>query len=218
MNPSQRLEWRYSCKKFDPSKQISDEDRKCILETLQMSPSGTNLQPWYFYVGHTTAGRERIAIGAGEHFAFIRTKITDASMAILYCARTEIDDSYMRHLLSLEDQAGRYSSEEQMHQLYEARNNSADAHRKLGDLQAWIDMQVYLNMGFLLATVAQLGIDALAMESLNMEAIKTEFGLDEKKLKPLAVVSLGYRAEDDTNIPPQRPKSRLPQEEIMTLM
>ncbi len=218
MNPSLLLEWRYSCKKFDPSQQISAEDRESILQILQMSPSGTNLQPWHFHVAHTAEGRERIATGASAHFSFMRTKIVDASIVILYCARTEIDDTYMRHLLHLEEQAGRYHSQEQKEQLYQARNNSADAHRKIGDFQAWIDMQVYLNMGFLLSSVAQLGIDALAMESLDMEAIKNELGLEKKKLKPLAVVSLGYRAEDDPNIPPQRAKSRRTREEIISLL
>lgn len=216
MNLPDLLYWRYSTKKFDPSKKISAKDRDIIMDMLQMSPSGTNIQSWHFYVASEESGKEILAKSASEHFSYMRPKLMEASMLILYCSRTQIDDEYMHALLEAETKAGRYTSEEQKQKLFEARNNSANIHRKLGDFQSWLDMQVYLNLGGLLMGVANLGIDALTLEGLNFKALDEDLGLTEKQLKPLAMVSLGYRANDDDNRPDIRPKSRFSKEQVIS--
>lgn len=45
---------------FDPSKPVSDDELKRIIETASLAPSGFNLQPWRLIVVKSQADRERL--------------------------------------------------------------------------------------------------------------------------------------------------------------
>ncbi|QVY66339.1 oxygen-insensitive NAD(P)H nitroreductase [Polaribacter sp. Q13] len=211
------LKNRYSVKKFDPSKTISEEDFEKVKTLLRFSPSSTNLQPWHFTIAHTKEGKERIAKGTEGFYHFNTPKVMDASHVIVFSARLDADADYMTKVLNQEDKDGRYAKEEFKIGVKAGRKLFADLHRyDLKDLPHWLDKQVYLNMGVLLLGVAALGIDAVPMEGVDVKALDKEFGLREKGYMPLAVVSLGYKADDDFNA--KVPKSRLPEEDIITFV
>lgn len=42
--------FRHACKAYDPSKKISEEDFRFILETGRLSPSSFGFEPWKFLV------------------------------------------------------------------------------------------------------------------------------------------------------------------------
>lgn len=213
------LNWRYSTKEFDNTKKISNEDIAEIKTLLQMSASSTNLQPWHFVIAHTEEGKARVAKGTQGFYEFNRQKIVDASHTIVLCAKTDIDDNYMLHLLEVEAQDGRYPNDEIKQMVYGARNLFANMHKyELKDQQHWMEKQVYLNMGNLLLGAAMLEIDALPMEGIDLKALDEEFELHDKGLTAVAVVALGYRKSTDFNTPDKTPKSRLPQEEILSLV
>lgn len=215
MNLIEILNKRYSTKAFDTSKEISKEHFDQIKALLRLSPSSTNLQPWHFIIANTQEGKERITKGTQGFFKFNISKIMDASHVIVYCARTDADEEYLLHLLDQEDKDGRYAKEEMKKQMHRGRKVFADIHRyDLKDFQHWMEKQVYLNMGTLLLGAAALGIDAVPMEGVNVKALDEEFGLREKGFTALAVVSLGYHKSNDFNA--TLPKSRLPEEEIIT--
>ena len=217
MNIEEILNWRYSTKAFDPDKKITEEDFEKVKALLQMSPSSTNLQPWHFIIAHNKEGKERIAKGTRENFDFNTSKVINASHVIVYCTRVNADDQYMKHLLEQEDKDGRYKDEEAKQRTYNGRNLFANIHKyDAKDLQHWMEKQVYLNMGNLLLGVAAMGIDAVPMEGVDAKALDNEFGLREKGFTTLALVSLGYRKEDDFNA--KLPKSRLPKDEIITVL
>ena len=50
MNLIEVMNERYSTKKFDKTKKISDEDMKQITELLRLSTSSVNAQPWHFII------------------------------------------------------------------------------------------------------------------------------------------------------------------------
>ncbi|MFI3215006.1 MAG: nitroreductase family protein [Eubacteriales bacterium] len=81
------------------------------------------------------------------------------------------------------------------------------------DFQHWADKQVYLNLGNFLLGVAALGLDAIAMEGLDLKVLDEEFGLREKEFTSSIVVAVGYHKESDFN--KDLPKSRLSKEEII---
>lgn len=218
MNLSEILNKRYSTKEFDATKKISDQDFEQIKELLRMSPSSTNLQPWHFVIAKDEAGKKRITKGTQGFFQFNEPKVLDASHVVVFCSRIDADADFMNHLLEVEDKDGRYPNDEIKQMVFGARNIFADIHKyDLKDQQHWMEKQVYLNMGNLLLGVAALGIDALPMEGLDMKELDKEFGLREKGYTAIAVVSLGYHKDTDFNAPDKTPKSRLPEEEIITI-
>lgn len=219
MNIKGILNWRYSTKEFDTNKKISVEDFEQVKALLQMSSSSTNIQPWHFVIADTKEGKERITKGTQGFYQFNESKVLDASHVIVFCARTDVDENYMQHVLESEDKDGRYPNEDIKQMVYGGRNIFANMHRyDYKDLQHWLEKQVYLNIGNLLLGAAALKIDTLPMEGLDMKAIDEEFALREKGFTAVAVVSLGYRTESDFNTPDKTAKSRLPQEEIFTLL
>lgn len=217
MNLIEVLNRRYSTKQFDATKKNSDEDFEQIKALLRMSPSSTNIQPWHFVIANTEEGKERIAKGTEGFYQFNRQKVLDASHVIVFCSRTSADEKYMLHLLEQEEKDGRFPNEEVKQMVNGGRNIFADMHRyDFKDLQHWMEKQVYLNIGALLLGVATLGLDALPMEGVDLKALDEEFGLRKKGYTAVTVVALGYHADGDFNA--KTPKSRLPEEEIITIL
>ncbi|MAU16133.1 MAG: oxygen-insensitive NAD(P)H nitroreductase [Muricauda sp.] len=215
VNIKQILNWRYTTKEFDPTKKISSENEENIKALLQMSPSSVNSQPWHFIIASTEEGKKRLAKGTDGFFSFNKPKVLNASHVVLFCARTEIDNSYLKHVTDIEDEDGRYAKEEFKKQNLGAAHIFTNIHKyDLKDVQHWMEKQVYLNIGNFLLGVAALGIDAVPMEGIDVKALDEEFGLREKGYTSLVMVGLGYRSANDFNA--SLPKSRLPKEEIFT--
>lgn len=51
---------RYSCKKFDPNRQVSSEQLNSILEAGRLAPTAKNLQEQHIYVAQTNAIIQKI--------------------------------------------------------------------------------------------------------------------------------------------------------------
>ncbi|SFD63726.1 nitroreductase / dihydropteridine reductase [Algibacter lectus] len=213
------LNWRYSTKSFDANKKISSSDFAKIKEILRMSPSSTNLQPWHFVIAETEEGKKRMAKGTQGFFIFNEAKVLNASHVVLFCSRITADEEYMQKLLESEDKDGRYPNDEIKQNVNGGRNVFADIHKyDLKDLQHWMEKQVYLNIGNFLLGVATLGIDACPMEGIDIKVLDEEFGLREKGFTAITAISIGYRTESDFNTTDKTPKSRLPEDEIITVL
>lgn len=217
MNLIEIMNNRYSTKKFDKTKKISEENIKQIKELLRLSSSSVNLQPWHFVIASTEEGKNNISKSTEGFFAFNKEKVVDASHVIVLCSKTSIDDEFLQNILEKENQDGRFANEEFKNGMHSGRSNFVNIHKDdAKDLQEWVDKQVYLNLGNLLLGVAALGIDAVPMEGFDSKVLSEELELEKKGLKPIAIVPIGYRAEDDFNA--TLPKSRLNEDEIFTII
>ena len=217
MNLKETLNWRYTTKAYDVSKSIAESDMEEIKNLLRMSPSSINLQPWHFIIAETKEGKERMAKGAQGFFHFNEPKITNASAVVLFCAKTNIDEVYLKHLLATDDKNGRLPNEDVKKGVYGAMSTFTNIHKyDLKDVQHWVEKQVYLNIGSFLLGVGSIGIDATPMEGIDVKALDEEFGLREKGYTALVAVSIGYRSDSDFNSTDKTQKSRLEASEIFT--
>jgi len=215
MNLIEIMERRYSTKKFDNTRKISAEDMKQIKELLRLSASSVNIQPWHFIIASSEEGKKQISKSTQGFYAFNDEKVLTASDIVVLCARTSMDEDYLQHILEKEDQDGRFANEEIKNGMHGGRSTFVNFHKNdYNDLQYWMDKQVYLNMGSLLLGSAALGIDAVPMEGFDVKVLNEELGLTEKGFTAVALVPLGYKANDDFNA--QLPKSRLSEEEVFT--
>lgn len=216
-NIKEILNWRYTTKAFDTSRKITSENEENIKALLQMSPSSINSQPWHFIIASSSEGKKRLAKGTSGFFSFNESKVLNASHVVLFCAKTEIHDTFLGHVTDKEDKDGRFANEEFKNQNLGAKQLFTNIHKyDLKDAQHWMEKQVYLNIGNFLLGVATLGIDAVPMEGIDVKALDEEFGLREKGFTAIVMVGLGYRASDDFNS--KLPKSRLEKEEIFTII
>lgn len=217
MNLIDLMNKRYSTKKFDKTKKISDEDMKQITELLRLSTSSVNAQPWHFIIASSEESKKQISKSTQGIYAFNNDKILDASNIIIFCSKTSLDEKYLEHVLEEETKDGRFSSDESKNSMHSARSTFINFHKnELKDLDHWIDKQVYISMGSLLLGVAALGIDSVPMEGFDSKILDKELGLAEKGLRSVLIVPIGYRASDDFNA--NLPKSRLSEKEVLTII
>ena len=214
-NITEAMNWRYSTKEFDANKKISAADFQSLKDILRLSPSSTNIQPWHFVIADDDAGKARIAKGTQGMFDFNMAKVKDASHVIVFCSRVYADDKFLHEVLDKEDTDGRFAEPKFKEQMHQVRKMFLDIRRyEQKDEPHWLVEQVYLNMGALLLGAATLGIDAVPMEGADLKALDEEFELRSKGYTAVAVISLGYRSEDDFNA--DLPKSRLSEASIIT--
>lgn len=217
MNIVEIAKTRYATKKFDPNKTINVETFAQIKQLLRYSPSSINSQPWHFVIASTAEGKARLAKGAQAPYNANQPKILDASHVILFCAKTEITDEYLQQVTDQEAVDNRFPQPEGKEMAMKVRRFYADLHRQeWHDVECWTQKQVYLNIGTVLLGAAALGVDAVPIEGVNFAVLNEEFALAEKGLTTVAVVALGYQAEDDFNA--RLPKSRFAEDELFTLL
>ncbi|MGH4117414.1 oxygen-insensitive NAD(P)H nitroreductase [Clostridium sp.] len=217
MNLIEILNTRYSVKEFDSTKKISDEDFIKIKALLRLSASSVNGQPWHFIIADTDEGKKQISKSTQGFFNFNEAKVLNASQVVVFCSRTDMDEDYLLHILEKEEADGRFAVKEVKDKQYKGRSMFVNIHRNDSkDLQYWMEKQVYLNIGNLLLGVAAMGIDAVPMEGFDAEVLDEELGLRKKGYTAVAIVGLGYRSDKDFNA--KLPKSRLKEEEIITII
>lgn len=205
------LNTRYSTKKFDSTKKVTDEQIAQIEDLLQLSPSSVNLQPWHFVIATTEEGKKRIAKSA---LPTNEPKVLDASISVVFASKIDLTEEYINHVLDQEAKDGRLPDADSREQQYNVKKTFSYMHKlDLKDFQHWTDKQIHLNLGNFLLGVAELGLDAVPMEGLDFKVLDAELGLREKGFSSSIVVSIGYRSSEDFN--KDLPKSRLPKSEII---
>ncbi len=215
MNIIEIAQTRYSTKKFDANRPISDELMAQVKDLLRLSPSSVNSQPWHFVIAGTEAGKARIAKAAQGSYIANESKILEASHALVFCVKTDLSDDYLQDLVDQEEQDGRIDSDEMKGKVKKVRAFYADLHRKdCGDTQCWMEKQVYLNMGAFLLGVQALDLDAVPIEGIDTQVLDQEFDLISQGYKALAVVAIGYKDPNDFNA--KLPKSRWPEARIIS--
>ena len=123
----------------------------------------------------------------------------------------------MQAILAKEEADGRFVNAQAREGQHAGRNGFAAAHRfDRKDVPHWLEKQVYIALGTLLLGASALGIDACPMEGFDARVLDEVLGLRARGLTPLVIVGLGYRSTEDFNA--SLPKSRLPAEEVFTLL
>ncbi|MGH4124235.1 MAG: oxygen-insensitive NAD(P)H nitroreductase [Clostridium sp.] len=217
MNLIEILNTRYSAKEFDSTKKISDEDFNKIKALLRLSASSVNSQPWHFVIANTDEGKKQISKSTQGFFNFNEAKVLGADQVVVFCSRTDMDEEYLLHVLEKEDADGRFTDKEFKDNQHMGRSKFVNIHRDdMKDLQQWMEKQVYLNIGNFLLGVAALGIDAVPMEGFDAKVLDEELGLRKKGYTAITIVGLGYRSDNDFNA--ELPKSRLKEDDIITMI
>ena len=106
------MQERYTCKHYDASKKIPAELITRLLQTVRLTPSAVNLQPWYFFVAETDAAKAKIAPGVMEMNA---ERFEKCSHVIVLCARTDATEEYISKVVDKEDADGRFGRGYRVH-------------------------------------------------------------------------------------------------------
>ena len=205
------LAFRHACKRFDPQRQIAEEDFATILEAGRLSPSSFGFEPWQFLVvqdGWLREALRSVAWGAQGQFP-------TASHVVVILARRDVrwDSGYlaehMREVKGLDEEA--LMARRERVRVFQERDFHLLDHPQ--GLFEWSCRQCYIALANMMTAAALLGIDSCPIEGFardEVEAILAREGwLDTAQWGVAVMVAFGYRVE----APP--PKTRWPKERVV---
>jgi len=184
------LQNRYTTKKYDASKNISDVEINELKEILQLSPSSINSQPWRFDFVSGAQVKSELA----DVSFFNKEKVLNASHLVVFSAIDSIAFFEKQIEENLPEGAVGYYNQF-------LKNKSEE------EVKAWMSHQVYIALGVFLSACATMRIDSTPMEGILPESYASILKLENHL--PLFAVAIGYRDSEDANQPEKIGKSRL---------
>ncbi|MGF1902819.1 NAD(P)H-dependent oxidoreductase [Aliivibrio sifiae] len=210
------LENRYTTKKYDPSKKVSQDDLAVLLEALRLSASSINSQPWKFIVIESDEAKQRMHDSFANIHQFNQHHIKACSHVILFANKLEYTRSDYETVLNKAILDGRITEEQK---------EAAFGSFKFVDLnvdennqhKAWTKPQAYLALGNALHTLARLNIDSTTMEGVDSSLLGELFSNELKGYECHVALAVGYHHEsEDFNA--TLPKSRKAFKDVITVL
>ena len=199
MNFLQTAKERYTTKKYDVSKKIPQKDIDALQETLHLSPSSINSQPWHFTFVNDENTKKLLA----EVSFFNASKILNCSHLVVFSVISSIEKFENQIQENIPAGAVGYY-------------NTFLKPKTEQEIKNWFTQQVYLSLGVFLSACATMKIDATPMEGIEID--KYDEILQNTTHKTLVAVAIGYRDVNDANQPSLKPKSRLDLEKVIRVI
>lgn len=204
------LSWRYACKKFDPSKKISDKDFEIILESLRLTPSSYGLQPWKFVVVKNEEKREKLIAAS-----YNQKQVAEASHLVVLCAPTDFNasnvEAYIDNIIKTRG-AHAASLEGYKNMMLGHIERLESSNKKM----EWMVKQIYIALGNVMTVAATMRIDTCPMEGFSPSQYDEILGLKDKNLTSIVVCPFGYRSSEDQYA--QVEKVRFNKDQLVTLI
>ncbi len=210
------LEKRYTTKRYDASKRVSQENLAVIYEAMRLSASSINSQPWKFIVIESDQAKQRMHDTFENKFQFNQPHIKTGSHVILFAHNPKYTRADYARVVDkgIEDLRTKPEGREQAFGGFAFVDlNTDDA----GNNAAWTKSQTYLALGNTLHVLARLGIDSTTMEGVDSELISDIFSEELGGYQCEVALVMGYHhREEDYNA--KLPKSRLATDEVIQVL
>lgn len=183
------LHWRYATKKMN-GKPVDQEKIDTILDAAHLAPTSSGLQPFEVLVITDKERKEQIL-----PIAFNQAQVVDCSHLLVFAAWDNYTEERLEAMFSytvsqrglpadaMDDYKNRLKSS---YTVRPAQENFEHAAR-----------QAYIAFGMAIAAAAELKVDATPMEGFNASELDKLLGLQEKGLRSVTLLPLGYRDEEN---------------------
>jgi nitroreductase len=184
-----KLEWRYACKKMDPTKVVPQDKVDRIVEAARLAPTSSGLQPFEIIVVTNAAVREQI-----KPKAWGQAQITDGSHLLVFAAWDNYTAERINMMFDMTNaqRGGTNEGWENYRQMllknYPARTPEVNYEHAA--------RQAYIGLGASLIAAAFEEVDATPMEGFDPKAVDEILGLSARGLRSVVLVPLGYRAAE----------------------
>ncbi len=205
------LRTRYTCKKYDSSKKIAQEDLEVLFESMRLSASSINSQPWKFIVLESDDAKKRMYETFSNKYQFNQQHILESSQVILFAHNTHYTrEDYAKVVdKGIEDGRTKPEDREQAFGAFVFAEMNMDENGFTGN---WTKAQLYLAFGNTLHTLARLNIDSTPLEGIDVDLVSEAFKKELDGYECHVALAIGYHHKEDFNA--QLPKSRLSHESI----
>ena|SRR5690606_3936275 len=204
MNLIETLNWRYATKKFNDRK-ISEENLQEIINAINLSASSAGMQPYRLFVIENTEIRKEL--GADS----FNPQIADASHLLVFATLSSVTQKTIGDYITMVATQRNIPADS----LVDFKNALEGNFITKTDEETlkWATNQAYIGLGTGMIAAANLKIDATPMEGFNPEKFDSVLGLNEKGLKSVVLLALGYR-DEEKDVFAKMKKVRLPNEEF----
>lgn len=184
------LHWRYATKRMNGTK-VPQVKINNILEAIRLSPSSYGLQPYTILVVDKEDLLKKI-----QPLAYNQPQIVEASHLLVFSAWTDISEGKIDEYFD-QTAAERGLPPEALKD-YKKMVTSRFVNSTADDVYNWSARQAYIALGTGLIAAANEKVDATPMEGFDPAGIDQLLGLNEKGLRSIALMAIGYRdAEKD---------------------
>lgn len=203
-----KLQWRYATKKFNPAKVVPQEKVDRILEAVRLTATSSGLQPFEVFVVTSKAVRERI-----KPIAWNQEQVTDSSHLLVFAAWDNYTAERINAMFDLVNAERGIKNEgwENYRQMLLGTYPQRDAEVNYQHAAR----QAYIGLGTALIAAAEEQVDATPMEGFDPKALDEILGLQARGLRSVAILPLGYRAEEGDWLVNLK-KVRRPREQFIT--
>ncbi len=190
MNLKEILNWRYSTKKFDTEKTLSENQVKNLLELTNLSASSYGLQPFKMVVVKDKELKKSLVASS-----YGQTNIENSSHLVVFAVRTDIDETFINNYITNISEKRNISTEslEGFKKMLINFFKNKDEY----SIYKWASDQVYIALGTFLVACASEKIDACPIGGFIPEKYDEALGLKKHNLKSVVVAAIGYRSEED---------------------
>ena len=181
------LEWRYASKKMNGRKVPEDKVEK-ILEAIRLAPSSIGLQPYSVIVITDANLRKQILPIANN-----QQQIIDSSHLLVFAAWDKITADRVDDFIQLNATTRNVP----LASLDGLKNKLISiSQRDEEENFEWAARQTYIAFATGIAAAAEERVDATPMEGFNNTALDKLLGLEEKGLRSVTLLPLGFREKE----------------------
>ena len=181
------LEWRYASKKMNGRK-VPEEKVEKILEAIRLAPSSIGLQPYSVIVITDTNLRKQILPIANN-----QQQIIDSSHLLVFAAWDKITADRVDDFI----QMNATTRNVPLASLDGLKNKLISiSQRDEEENFEWAARQTYIAFATGIAAAAEERVDATPMEGFNNTALDKLLGLEEKGLRIVTLLPLGFREKE----------------------
>ena len=201
------LNWRYATKKMDPAKSVPEDKVDAIIEAIRLAPTSSGTQPFEVVLVTDPDVLAQIRAAASD-----QSPITDCSHLLVFAAWDNYTEARIDEVTDLN---------------IEARGDIPLIHQYYGNLKsnyvprsaevnyAHAARQTYIALGIALVAAAEQEVDCTPMEGFDPASVDTILALNERGLRSVVLLPLGYRDPAGDWLLPMA-KVRKPRERMVT--
>lgn len=203
-----KLQWRYAAKKMNPAKVVPQDKLERILEAARLAPTSSGLQPFEIIVVTDPAVRAKI-----QPIAWNQAQITDGSHLLVFAAWDNYTADRINMMFDLTNDQRGFKNEgwENYRQMLLSSYPQRDAEVNFQHAAR----QAYIGMSAALIAAAFEEVDSTPMEGFDPNALDEILGLRARGLRSVAILPLGYRADEGDWLVNLK-KVRRPREQFVT--
>lgn len=180
-----QLNWRYATKKMDPSKAVPQNKLDVIVEAIRMAPTSSGTQPFELFVVTNPQKLEAIQEAAGG-----QAQITEGSHLLVFAAWDNYTADRIDEVVDLNVEAR--GDLPMLHAYYDnLKSNYVPRDAEVNYAHA--ARQAYIALGIALVAAAEQEVDCTPMEGFDPAKVDEILGLNERGLKSVVLLPLGYR-------------------------